>query len=206
MRHVLCSPLATYQHQVREARLSRKNWQKIPVPEMPVIPEGLPPMWKSAATLLVSVFEVFQELRPQIPVVCGDTGLSSLFAFSPFACIDTCSYYGGSLPMAIGFHLAGFRHPWAVTGDYAFLVAGQMGLIEAFVRKIPLKVLIIDNGRAMATGGQPIPLGLYHQILSGWKPFVSYIETPQDKLMVKSVFIRILASNRLEIVSARFRP
>ena len=205
LRHVLCPPLAAYQRKVLEAKLARKDWKTIAEPAVPVVPDGLPPLWRSAASRYIPVFEVFQELRPQIPFVCGDTGLSSLFAFAPYSCVDACSYYGGSLPMAIGFHLAGLGRAWAVTGDYAFLAAGHMGLIEAVARKIPLKVLVMDNGCAMATGGQPIPNGVFEQVLAGWAPFVSRIDDPQDQFAVRKVLGRALQSDRLEIVSARFR-
>jgi len=205
LRHVLCPPLAAYQSKVLKARLARTDWRVIPAPGMPVVPDGLPSEWRSAASLYVPLFEVFEELRPQIPFACGDTGLSSLFAFPPFACVDTCSYYGGSLPLAIGFHLGGFGRAWAVTGDYAFLAAGHMGLIEALARRIPLKVLLMDNGCAMATGGQPIPAGVFEQVLAGWAPFVSRIDNPRDKFAVRSVLNRAIRSDRLEIVAARFR-
>lgn len=203
--HVLCPPLAPHQRKILEAKLAGKDWRDISPPGFPVVPEGLPPAWKKAASLFVPVFEVFQELRPQIPFVGGDTGLSSLFAFPPFTCVDACSYYGGSLPLAVGFHLGGACRTWAVTGDYAFLAAGHMGLIEALSMKTPLKVLIMDNGGAMATGGQPIAPGVYEQVLSGWAPFVTRIENPADKESVRRVLNRANSSERLEIVSVRFR-
>ena len=205
LHHVLCPPLAPYQRKVLEAKLAGRDWRDIAAPRMPVIPQGLPLMWRSAASQFVPVFEVFQELRAHIPFVSGDTGLSSLFAFAPFACIDACSYYGGSLPLAVGFQAGGFGRAWAVTGDYAFLAAGHMGLIEALARRIPLKVLIMDNGSAMATGGQPIPAGVFEQMLAGWAPFVSRIENPKDKPAVRAILNRAIGSDRLEIVVARFR-
>ncbi len=205
LRHVLCPPLAPYQRKVLEAKLAGKNWREIPPPSLPPVPQGLPPAWRKAAAQFVPVFEVFQELRPQIPFAGGDTGLSSLFAFAPFACVDACSCYGGSLPLAIGFQAAGGGKAWAVTGDYAFLAAGHMGLLEALSRRIPLKVLIMDNGRAMATGGQPVAAGVFEQVLSGWAPYVSRIENPQDKPAVRGVFSRAIGSDRIEIVSVRFR-
>ncbi len=203
--HVLCPPLAAYQRKVLEARLSRADWRGIPAPKLPPVPGGLPPGWRTPASQFVPVFEVFQELRPRIPFAAGDTGLSSLFAFAPFACIDACSYYGGSLPLAIGFHLAGFGRAWAVTGDYAFLAAGHMGLVEALARRVPLKVLVMENGGAMATGGQPIATGVFEQVISGWSPFVTFIENPRDKSAVRSALNRAIESDRLEIVIARFR-
>lgn len=205
LRHVLCPPLAAYQRKILEAKLARKDWRGMASPVMPVIPGELPPLWRSGASAYVPLFETMQELRPQIPFTCGDTGLSSLFAFPPFAVIDACSYYGGSLPMTIGFHLAGAGRAWAITGDYAFLAAGHMGLIEALARRIPLEVLVINNGCAMATGGQPIPDGVYEQVLSGWAPYVSRIENPQDKSAVRRTLNRAIQSERLEIVSARVR-
>jgi TPP-dependent indolepyruvate ferredoxin oxidoreductase alpha subunit len=205
LRHVLCPPLAPYQRKVLEARLAGIDWRRIAPPALPPVPQGLPPLWRKAASQFVPVFEVFQELRPQIPFVSGDTGLSSLFAFAPFACVDACSYYGGSLPLAIGFHLGSCGRAWAITGDYAFLAAGQMGLIEALARRIPLKVLIMDNGYAMATGGQPIPAGVFEQVLNSWAPYLSRIENPRDKSEVRTILNRAIRSERLEIVSARFR-
>ncbi len=205
MRHVLCPPLAVYQQKVYETRRARGDWRNVPKPVMPPIPEGLPPAWRSAAAQYVPLFDVFQELRPQIPFVCGDTGLSSLFAFAPYACVDACSYYGGSLPMAIGAHLGGIDRPWAVTGDYAFLAAGHMGLIEAMARRVPLKVLVVENGCAMATGGQPIPEGIFEQVLSGWGAFVSRIEDPRNAAEVRRLLDRALHSERIEIVVARMR-
>ncbi|MHB8907652.1 MAG: thiamine pyrophosphate-dependent enzyme [Syntrophales bacterium] len=203
--HVLCPPLAAYQRKVLEARMARGDWRQIPAPDLPPVPAGLPPAWRSAASLFVPLFEVFQEFRSQIPFAAGDTGLSSLFAFAPFACVDACSYYGGSLPLALGFHLAGRGRAWAVTGDYAFLAAGHMGLIEALARRIPLKVLVMDNGAAMATGGQPTPAWVFEQVLGGWAPFVSRIDDPRDKSAVRGVLSRAIRSDRLEIVAARFR-
>jgi len=92
-----------------------------------------------------------------------------------------------------------------VTGDYAFLAAGHMGLIEAQARRIPLKVLIMDNGCAMATGGQPVPEGLLERALGGWTSFVHRIDKPADPRAVREVLSRAQASEKLEIVHAVFR-
>lgn len=205
LRHVLCPPLAPYQRRVLEAKLAGKDWRSISEPVLPPVPQGLPAAWRQAAAQFVPVFEIFQALRAQIDFVGGDTGLSSLFAFPPFACVDACSYYGGSLPLAIGAFLGGPKRVWAVTGDYAFLAAGHLGLIEAQARRIPLKVLILDNGRAMATGGQPVPEGLLERVLGGWTSFVRRIDTPADPSAVREALSRAQASQRLEIVHAVFR-
>ncbi|HPL64040.1 MAG TPA: thiamine pyrophosphate-dependent enzyme [Syntrophales bacterium] len=205
VRQVLCPPIAPYQKKVMEARISRTDWRSVPRPVIPSIPEGLAPAWRSHASSFVPVFEVFRDLRPGIPFVSGDTGLSTLFAFAPFNCIDASSYFGGSLPLAIGFALGASGRPWAVTGDYAFLAAGHMGLFEALARRLPLKVLIMDNGGAMATGGQPVPAGVLETAMSAWSPFVSRIDNPRDKAAVRQILARAAGSDRLEIVWARFR-
>lgn len=205
LRHVLCPLLAPYQRKVLEAKLARKDWREVPTPAVPAIPGGLSPAWRTAAFQYAPLFDVFQKLRPEIPFVSGDTGLSALFAFAPYECVDACSYYGGSLPLAMGFHLGSGGRAWAVTGDYAFLAAGHMGLIEAMARRVPLKVLVMNNGCAMATGGQPVPEGIFEQVLSGWKPFITRIENPTDEAAVRSILTRAIQSDRLEIVVARLR-
>jgi hypothetical protein len=57
----------------------------------------------------------------------------------------------------------------------------------------------------MATGGQPVAAGVFDQVLGGWSPFVTRIDHPQDKRIVRSVLRRAMASPRMEIVSVRFR-
>jgi len=96
-------------------------------------------------------FAAFRKLRGE--VVVGDTGISTLFSFPPYDCIDICSYMGGSIPLAVGVYLAGYRDVWAVTGDFSFIAAGHLGLLEACQRKIPLKVIILNNHRSQTTGG-----------------------------------------------------
>jgi TPP-dependent indolepyruvate ferredoxin oxidoreductase alpha subunit len=205
LRHVVCPPLAGYQKKVLEAKLSGKDWRDVSEPVMPAMPDGLPPVWRKAALQYTPLFDVFKEFRPQIPFVCGDTGLSTFFSFAPYDCVDAAGYYGGSLPTALGFYLGSSARAWAVTGDYAFIAAGHMGLFEALARRAPLKVLVIDNGCAMATGCQPIADGIFEQLLSGWKPFVSRIENVRDKPAVRRAFDRAIKSDRLEIVVANIR-
>jgi TPP-dependent indolepyruvate ferredoxin oxidoreductase alpha subunit len=64
---------------------------------------------------------------------------------------------GGSTALALGAHLAGVEDAWAVTGDFSFVAAGHLGLAEAYAREAPLKTLLLVNGEAAATGGQPLP-------------------------------------------------
>jgi TPP-dependent indolepyruvate ferredoxin oxidoreductase alpha subunit len=114
------------------------------------------------------------------PLVTGDTGVSSLFACEPYNCIDITTYFGGSVPLAAGAYLAGYPEAWALTGDFAFIAAGHLGLLEALQRGIPLKVIIFYNGKAETTGGQPIPQGTLETVLAGYERYVSYIRNPND--------------------------
>ena len=127
-----------------------------------------------------------------------------MFAFSPFDCIDVTTYYGGSLPLALGGQMAGRRAAWAVTGDYSFLAAGHLGLVEAVARQLPIKVLIIQNGCAKTTGGQPIPPGLLERVLDGFRSHIRIIENPFDPESARAVLSDAADSARLQIVLARY--
>ena len=204
LRHVLCPPLADYQFRILQAKLAGKDWRKVNRPAPLHIPDDLPPKWQKPAHDYMPIFQVFRQLRKEIDFVSGDTGISSLFAFPPFNCIDACTYYGGSLPLAIGAHLAGRRGAWAITGDYSFVAAGHMGLIEAVSRNIPLKVLVLYNGCAMTTGGQPLPENVLNHVISGYQSYVRYIKSPLDIDSIQSVLKPAVKSDRLEIIVADY--
>ena len=202
--HVLCPPLAKYQFQVLQAKLAGRDWSKVERPAPLHIPADLPPKWQKPAHDYMPLFQVFRKLRKEMDFVSGDTGISSLFAFPPFNCIDATTYYGGSLPLAIGAHLAGRSGVWAITGDYSFVAAGHMGLIEAVSRNIPLKVVVLYNGCAMTTGGQPLPENVFNHVISGYQSYVRYIKSPWDIKSIQSVLKPAVKSDRLEIIVADY--
>ncbi|MBN2254592.1 MAG: hypothetical protein JW736_02695 [Deltaproteobacteria bacterium] len=205
LSHVLCPPLTNYQFQVLRAKLAGKGADKVKRPVPLQIPADLPPKWQEMISDYMPLFEVFRHLRKDMDFVSGDTGVSSVFAFPPFDCIDATTYYGGSLPLAIGAHLAGRRGVWAITGDYAFVAAGHMGLIEAVSRHIPLKVVVLHNGCAMTTGGQPLPDEVFDHVISGYRPYVTRIERPLDTGSIRSALEHAAQSDRLEIVVADYK-
>jgi TPP-dependent indolepyruvate ferredoxin oxidoreductase alpha subunit len=137
--------------------------------------------------------------------VTGDTGISSLFAFPPYNCIDITTYMGGSIPLAIGAYLKGYDNVWALTGNFSFIAAGHMGLPEALQRRIPLKILIFYNGKAEATGGQPIPEGILENILGGYNEYLRYIKNPQNCHEVETVLREANYSKEMRIVIADYR-
>ncbi len=202
--HVLCPPLAKYQHALLQARLAGREPHSVPRPRPLIIPESLPPLWRSGVESFLPLFEVFAGQRREGDFVSGDTGLSTVFAFEPFEAIDATSYFGGSGPLALGALLAGRSPCWAVTGDFSFLAAGLLALPEAVLRGLPLKVLICYNGCAAATGGQPIPQGMLGQTLGGFSGQLARIRNPADKAEVAAVLAEAQSSPELRIVVAEF--
>ncbi|MCX5795999.1 MAG: thiamine pyrophosphate-dependent enzyme [Elusimicrobia bacterium] len=201
-QYLLFPLLAPYQQKMLEARLAGKplTGEK---PRLPIIPDQLSPQFQATARSYVPVFEAFKKVKGADAVTAGDTGTSTAFAFPPFDCIDMATYYGGSIPLAIGLYLSGKTNAWAVTGDYAFVAAGHMGLIEAVQRGIPLKVLILHNGFAAATGGQRIMPDVFERLLSGYKDHIRYIKHAEaDADAARKVLAEAKASGRLEIIVA----
>jgi TPP-dependent indolepyruvate ferredoxin oxidoreductase alpha subunit len=203
-QHVLCPVLAAHQHATLEARLAGRG-PDLPVqsrPALPEVPGALPPKWQSVARGYMPLFDAFRQVRNEASFVCGDTGVATFFAFPPYFCVDVCTYMGGSLPLAIGALLAGHRDVWAVSGDFAFIAAGQLALLEAVQRRLPLKVLILHNGRAEATGGQPIPAGSFEAALAGYASYVLRIDHPQDRSEAIAVLERVKREPGMRIVVA----
>jgi len=198
-QRLLCPLLAPYQQRLLEARLARKTIEG-EKPRLPRVPDQLPPKFQAVARQYAPVFDAFKRIKGEDAVVTGDAGSSALFAFPPYDCVDVTTYYGGSIPLAVGFYLSGKSNVWAVTGDYAFIAAGNMGLIEVFQRRIPVKVLIFHNGAAAATGGQPIGPNVFESAIGGYRDHVRYIRDAGDQRNVEKVLSGAKNSRRLEIV------
>jgi TPP-dependent indolepyruvate ferredoxin oxidoreductase alpha subunit len=201
--HILCPFFCDYQLRVLQAKRAGLDWQGIAKPAIPRIPEALPEKWKPLAAAYSPLFTLFRDCRGDL--VTGETGVSTLFAFPPFQAVDITTFMGGSLPLAVGASLAGFRNVWAVTGDFSFIAAGHLGLPEVLQRGIPLKVLILDNGRAETTGGQLIPDGTLEGILGGYDRYVRRIRDPQSVDETESVLREASAADELRIVVADYR-
>jgi len=201
-QHVLCPLLAEYQHQVLQAKLKGRDWKLVRKPVLPRIPDDLPKVWHSTVRLYAPLLTVFKRMRGE--VVTGDTGMSTLFAFPPFHCVDICTYMGGSIPLAIGAFLSGYENTWALTGDFSFIAAGHLGLMEAIQRGISLKVLIFSNGKAQATGGQFIQAGILEHILKGYESYLRHIDNPQDTNEVESVLEEANKAKEMRIVIADY--
>ncbi len=202
-RHVLCPFFTSYQRNLLNSKINHQEWSQLPQPEIPQIPDSLPDKWKPQMEIYSSLFSAFQKVRGTI--ITGDTGISTLFSCEPYSCVDITTYIGGSIPLAVGAMLAGHRDVWAVTGDFSFIAAGFMGLLEARQRHLPLKILILYNGKSETTGGQPIPENTLETLLCGYENYLSFITDPQNTDEVVTVLKKAQSSDQLAIVVADYR-
>jgi TPP-dependent indolepyruvate ferredoxin oxidoreductase alpha subunit len=202
-RHV-CSPLlAQYQHAVFEARRHGDDPDAVERPALPTVPDGLPDSYRGMAERYRPLMTALAD-RPRA-VAAGDTSVGSLYALPPVGAVDLCTYMGGSLPLALGGAVVGERPAWAVTGDFGFVSAGHLGLLEARQRDWPLNVLLLENGRAEATGGQPVSEDAVDTVLAGYTDHVYVLETPQDGEACREALDWAAGQDGLAIVRARYR-
>ncbi len=183
-QHLVCPMLAQPQH--RNLQMRRGGFAPATRP-LPGWPEPFAPS-------LERYVPYMQALAATSPGwVAGDTGLPTLFGLEPYRLVEASSYLGGSLPLAVGAWLAGRRPAWAVTGDFSFLAAGHLGLLEARLRGVPLKVALFWNGRAEVTGGQPVSRSLLETVLAGHPH--RWVEGPPE-----AEFARAATTDEIEIL------
>ncbi len=202
-QHIVCPLLAEYQYDVFQRKLAGKNRQNLVQPDLPTIPRDVPPQWQPIIDSYQPLFEIFSGMNETMGVVASDTGISTLFAFPPFNCVDICTYMGGSVPLAMGAHLAGHNNCWAVTGDFSFVAAGHLGLLEAVSRRLSIKILVLDNQSAKTTGGQPVAADALTKVLGGYQDILISIHNGQDKTEVAEKLKIANSSARLKVVTAK---
>ncbi|MFA3782402.1 thiamine pyrophosphate-dependent enzyme [Melioribacteraceae bacterium 4301-Me] len=200
--HVVHPSLSDYQYKVFLSKKLGTDPVLISRPPLPLVPENLTPALRSTAEKYLPFFEVFKDVKKDFTT--GDTSSSSAFALPPFNCIDLVTYMGGSIPLAIGAYLAGCRNVWALTGDFGFISAGHLGLIEALNREIPLKVVIFYNKQAAATGGQVIHKKIIMRILAGYEKYIVHLQNPNNPFEVSEILNEVNNSNELKIVLADY--
>lgn len=200
--HVVHPMLADYQYKVFVAKKLDGSTELIQRPDLPVVPNQLPERAKSAAEKYLPLANVFKNYCGEI--VTGDTTASSSFAFPPYDFVDIVTYMGGSVPLAIGAYLSGYKNVWALTGDFGFISAGNLGLIEILQREVPIKILLFYNKQAASTGGQPINKKILRHILAGFEKDILHISNPNDPFEVESVLQEASASNEFRIVIADY--
>jgi TPP-dependent indolepyruvate ferredoxin oxidoreductase alpha subunit len=203
VQRVLCPFFNSYQGNVLRCKNEGLDWTALPRPAIPCLPDARLDKWKPVIDSYAGLFSEFRSIRGSM--VTGDTGGSSLFAFEPYNCIDITTYMGGSVPLAIGAYLGGRHDVWAVTGDFSFIAAGHLGLLESQQRGIPLKVLVLFNGQAASTGGQQIAKNTLETVLAGYNRYLLFINNPGDGSEIRSVLQAANNSAEMRIVIADFR-
>jgi len=114
------------------------------------------------------------------------------------------TYIGGSIPLAIGAYLAGNKYTWAMTGDFGFIAAGHLGLLEASLRHIPLKIVIFNNKQAAATGGQQIHRTTLYKILAGYENNILNISNAEDPFEITKVLDEAAQADELRIIIVNY--
>lgn len=185
MNRVACPILTNYQRKNLKNRLGGRSI-KIPIPKITDVESILPVKLLTEFKKYVPVMTILKEERPDF--IAGDAGTSGLYAFSPYECIDSCTYMGGGPGMAAGALIAGVYNPICVTGDFSFLSAGVLGLQEAINCEIPVKIIIFNNGKAHATGGQKINPVLMENFKQGYAKYIKNIKlSEQNKILKKEI-------------------
>jgi len=91
-------------------------------------------------------------------IITGDIGCTILGMNKPFESCWTEVAMGASIGLAQGFKWAGIKKPVIATiGDSTFFHAGIPPLINAVYHKVPLTVIILDNGWTAMTGFEENP-------------------------------------------------
>lgn len=202
-RHVCCPLLAQYQHAVFQARRDGRDPDAVPRPDLPLVPRELPEEYRGVAEQYEPLLRALAE-RPRA-VSAGDTTVGTLYALPPVGAVDLCTYMGGSVPLALGAAAVGETPAWAVTGDFGFVAAGHLGLLEAQQRNQPLNIVLLDNGRAHATGGQPVEKEAVDAVLAGYSDHVIPLDAPGDSSACREALRRAALRDDLAIVRAQFR-
>ncbi|MCZ7646118.1 MAG: thiamine pyrophosphate-dependent enzyme [Planctomycetota bacterium] len=119
-----------------------------------------------------------QELPPRLPEICkpcgyhkvfaaikqlqnlatpSDIGCNSLGGLPPYEVMDGVWAMGSSIGVACGLAALGQERILAIIGDSTFYHSGIPPTLEAVQNGYRMTILLLDNGTAAMTGGQPVP-------------------------------------------------
>jgi TPP-dependent indolepyruvate ferredoxin oxidoreductase alpha subunit len=202
LKHVVHPFFAKYQYKILKSKTEENFSAEIETPKLLNVPNELPERYIPTIKKYQQFFNVFQNFKGDI--VTGDTSTSSSYALPPYNAIDIVTYIGGAIPLAMGAYLAGNRYTWALTGDFGFIAAGHIGLLEASLRQIPLKVVIFNNKQAAATGGQPIHVTTLYKILAGYEKYIKNISNPDDPFETSEILDEAIQADELRIIIVNF--
>jgi indolepyruvate ferredoxin oxidoreductase alpha subunit len=92
------------------------------------------------------------------PVICADPGCGIRIHQRPFEMLHVKQSMGSAIGLAMGLSLSRTRQlPIALVGDSSFFHTGLNALLDAVANEAQILVIILDNGSAALTGGQPHP-------------------------------------------------
>jgi indolepyruvate ferredoxin oxidoreductase alpha subunit len=138
--------------------LSTEGEDSRPRPSREPLCEGCP---------YIPVFEALNEVIAELGgrdefVVVGDPGCMVRGQLRPYEIMDVKHSLGSSVGIASGIarglqKSGEKKRVIALCGDSGFLHSGLAGLIDAARMKVPLLVMILDNGLTALSGGQPHP-------------------------------------------------
>lgn len=197
-RHIVCPLFTRYQRDLLLARLAGKAADAIARPSLPRVPQDMPEAWQPT----LRDYAVFFDALRSVPrdFTSGDATLSSLFGLPPHDAVDAVSYYGGAIPLAVGGWLSGREHVWALSGDFGFTAAGSLGLVEAWHRQAPIKVAIFANGKAQASGGQPVNPDDLERLLGGWETRLHRVDDARDPVAVRGAIDEAMQKDGLRLI------
>jgi indolepyruvate ferredoxin oxidoreductase alpha subunit len=167
----------------------------------------------------VPLFEALRDALAETErgaVICADPGCSIRIHQPPFEMLHVKHCMGSAIGLALGLWLAGVDElPIALVGDSSFFHSGLNGLLSAVASDAGIIALILDNGSAALTGGQPHP-GSGRDARGGRAPaaqletvlrscgvhHLDVIESP-DYSAARRVFRNALATQGLRVVIGR---
>jgi TPP-dependent indolepyruvate ferredoxin oxidoreductase alpha subunit len=202
LKHVVSPLLSDYQSKVFSAKKFYGDSSAVEKPELIQVPQDLPERYKDSALKYQPFFEAFKDFRGDI--VTGDTSVSSSYSMPPYNAIDIVTHIGASIPLAIGAYAAGKKNVWALTGDFGFISAGHMGLVEIIQREIPIKVVIFYNKQAAATGGQLIQKRILRRMLAGYDNYIIHIANPADPLELNRALTEASEADEFRLILADY--
>ncbi|MCX6013213.1 MAG: thiamine pyrophosphate-dependent enzyme [Chloroflexi bacterium] len=204
-RKVICPMLTSYQRKIFEARISGNDPDSITTCKIPVIPEDIPAYWHPAIERYSPLMKAIQSIKTVDTLITSDIGFFVSFAFPPFYVQDMCTFMGAGTSLAIGAAKAGSLKNWAITGDFSFIGAGHLALLEPGVLNLPVKVAIMANLVAETTGGQSIDKEYLDRTLKIVEERVVHVENSTDEVICKKALLKAESEPGLRIVVFHYR-
>ncbi len=198
-RQILFPLLTRYQRRVLDARLAGETAPEINF--LPQIPDDIPPYWHPAINRYTLMMNELKSLKNEKTFITTDIGFYASFSFPPFEVQDVCTFMGCAISLAAGAVYAGCEDAWAVVGDFTFLAAGHLVLLDPGILEMPIKVVLIDNGMAETTGRQRISSETLERAMAVVPGRVTHVKEPFDGDICRNALMKARSSKKgLQVV------